>query len=108
MWGLRPIGSILGIRDGQPFRCGSFCDPQIDMEPVVSSPILIAQIPTQRFSEEHLDEYRDEAVEIFVEHPLPSRLALDLLEDSLSPYHGGSLRSFTPPPSFWDRFWICC
>ena len=85
----------------------SFCDPQIDMEPVVSSPILIAQIPTQRFSEEHLDEYRDEAVEIFVEHPLPS-LTLDLLEDSLSPYHGGSLRSFTPPPSFWDRFWICC
>lgn len=77
------------------------------MEPVVSSPILIAQIPTQRFSEEHLDEYRDEAVEIFVEHPLPS-LTLDLLEDSLSPYHGGSLRSFTPPPSFWDRFWICC
>lgn len=77
------------------------------MEPVVSSPILIAQIPTQRFSEEHLDEYRDEAVEIFVEHPLPS-LTLDLLEESLSPYHGGSLRSFTPPPSFWDRFWICC
>jgi hypothetical protein len=76
------------------------------MEPVVSSPILIAQIP-HRFSEEHLDEYRDEAVEIFVEHPLPSRLALDLLEDSLSPYHGGSLRS-TPPPSFWDRFWSCC
>jgi hypothetical protein len=30
-----------------------------------------------------------------------------LLEDSLSPYHGGSLRS-TPPPSFWDRFWSCC
>jgi len=85
------------------------------MEPVVSSPILIAQIPTQRFSEEHLDEYRDEyhneAVEIFVEHPLPSRVALDLLEDNLSPYHGGSygsLRSFTPPPlSFWDRFWCC-
>jgi len=80
------------------------------MEPVVSSPILIAQIP-HRFSEEHLDEYRDEAVEIFVEHPLPSRLALDLLEDSLSPYHGsyGSLRSFTPPPpSCWNRFWSCC
>jgi len=78
------------------------------MEPVVSSPILIAQIP-QRFSEEHLDEYRDEAVEIFVEHPLPSRLTLDLLEDSLSPYHGRSLRSFTPPPlSWWDRFWSCC
>jgi len=78
------------------------------MEPVVSSPIIIPQIP-QRFSEEHLDEYRDEAVEIFVEHPLPSRLALDLLEDSLSPYHGGSLRSFTPPPpSCWDRFWSCC
>ena len=81
------------------------------MEPVVSSPILIAQIPPRvsRFSEEHLDEYRDEAVEIFVEHP---RMALDLLEDSLSPYHGGSygsLRSFTPPPSsFWDRFWTCC
>ena len=78
------------------------------MEPVVSSPILIAQIP-HRFSEEHLDEYRDEAVEIFVEHP-PS-LTLDLLEDSLSPYHGsyGSLRSFTPPPpSCWDRFWSCC
>jgi len=82
------------------------------MEPVVSSPIIIPQIP-QRFSEEHLDEYRNEyhneAVEIFVEHP-PS-LTLDLLEDSLSPYHGsyGSLRSFTPPPlSFWDRFWSCC
>ena len=76
------------------------------MEPVVSSPILIAQIP-HRFSEEHLDEYRDEAVEIFVEHPLPSRLALDLLEDSLSPYHGGSLRS-PPSLSCWDRFWSCC
>jgi hypothetical protein len=86
----------------------SFCDPLTDMEPVVSSPILISQIPTQRFSEEHLDEYRDEAVEIFVEHPLPSRMALDLLEDSLSPYHGGSLRSFTPPPlSCWDHFWSC-
>jgi hypothetical protein len=54
-------------------------------------------------------------VEIFVEHPLPSRIALDLLEDSLSS-HGsygsyGSLRSFTPPPpSCWDRFWSwgCC
>ena len=85
------------------------------MDPVVSSPIIIPQIP-QRFSEEHLDEYRDEyrneAVEIFVEHPLPSRIALDLLEDSLSS-HGsyGSLRSFTPPPpSCWDRFWSrgCC
>jgi hypothetical protein len=76
------------------------------MEPVVSSPIIIPQIP-QRFSEEHLDEYRDESVEIFVEHPLP-HMALDLLEDSLSPYHGGSLRSFTPPPlSCWDRFWSC-
>jgi len=80
------------------------------MEPVVSSPIIIPQIP-QRFSEEHLDEYRDESVEIFVEHPLP-RITLDLLEDSLSPYCGsyGSLRSFTPPPpSCWDRFWnwIC-
>jgi len=87
------------------------------MEPVVSSPIIIPQIP-QRFSEEHLDEYRNEyrdeyhneAVEIFVEHP-PS-LTLDLLEDSLSFYHGGSygsLRSFTPPPpSSWDRFWSCC
>ena len=82
------------------------------MEPVVSSPIIIPQIP-HRFSEEHLDEYRDEyhneAVEIFVEHP-PS-LTLDLLEDSLSPYHGGSygsLRSFTPPLSCWDRFWSCC
>jgi hypothetical protein len=78
------------------------------MEPVVSSPIIIPQIP-QRFSEEHLDEYRDESVEIFVEHPLP-HMALDLLEDSLSPYHEGSLRSFTPPPlSCWDRFWswIC-
>ena len=86
----------------------SFCDPLTDMEPVVSSPILISQIPTQRFSEEHLDEYRDEAVEIFVEHPLPSRMALDLLEDSLSPYHGGSLRSFTPLPlSCWDHFWSC-
>jgi hypothetical protein len=34
-----------------------------------------------------------------------------LLEDSLSPYHGGSygsLRSFTPPLSCWDRFWSCC
>ena len=77
------------------------------MEPVVSSPIIIPQIP-QRFSEEHLDEYRDESVEIFVEHPLPT---LDLLEDSI-PYCGsyGSLRSFTPPPpSCWDRCWswIC-
>lgn len=79
------------------------------MEPVVSSPIFIAQIPTQRFLEEHLDEYRDEATEIFVEHPLPSHMALDLLEDSLSPYHAGSLRSFTPPPpSCWDYFWTCC
>ena len=78
------------------------------MEPVVSSPILIAQIP-HRFSEEHLDEYRDEAVEIFVEHPLPSRIALDLLEDSLPHGSYGSLRSFTPPPlSCWDRFWSCC
>jgi hypothetical protein len=91
----------------------SFCSLRIDMEPVVSSPIIIPQIPTHRFSEEHLDEYRDESVEIFVEHPLPSRITLDLLEDSLSPYCGsyGSLRSFTPPPppSCWDRFWswIC-
>jgi hypothetical protein len=80
------------------------------MEPVVSSPIIIPQIPIHRFSEEHLDEYRDESVEIFVEHPLP-RITLDLLEDNI-PYHGsyGSLRSFTPPPlSCWDRFWnwIC-
>ena len=78
------------------------------MEPVISSPILIAQIPTQRFLEEHLDEYRDEAAEIFVEHPLPSHMALDLLEENLSPYHAGSLRSFTPPPACWDYFWTCC
>jgi len=75
------------------------------MERIESSPIIIPQIP-QRFSEEHLDEYRDESVEIFVEHPLP-HMALDLLEDNI-PYHGGSLRSFTPPPlSCWDRFWSC-
>jgi hypothetical protein len=30
-----------------------------------------------------------------------------LLEDSLSPYHGGSLRS-PPSLSCWDRFWSCC
>jgi hypothetical protein len=80
------------------------------MERIESASITIPRI--SRFSEEHLDEYRDEAVEIFVEHPLPSRIALDLLEDSLSPYHAGSygsLRSFTPPPlSCWDRCWQCC
>ena len=86
------------------------------MEPVVSSPILIAQIPIPRFSEEHMDEYRDEAAEIMVEHPLPMDI-FDLLDDSLSPYHASPYHASpyhasptTPllsPPSCWDRFWWC-
>lgn len=85
------------------------------MEPVVSSPIIIPQIP-QRFSEEHMDEYRDEAAEIMVEHPLPMDI-FDLLDDSLSPYHTSPYHASpyhasptTPllsPPSCWDRFWWC-
>ena len=81
------------------------------MEPVVSSPIIIPQIPTHRFSEEHMDEYRDETAEIMVEHPLPMDI-FDLLDDSLSPYHASPyhVSPTTPllsPPSCWDRFWWC-
>ena len=52
---------------------------------VVSSPIIIPRITNtyqMRYSEEHLDEYREQYSEIFVEQPPPLYLnLLDSVED---------------------------
>jgi len=83
------------------------------MEPVVSSPVLIARVPpyVPRFSEGGNDEYREEHAEITVEHPLPMDL-FDLLDDG----HGtrSPATPLIPRPSSlscWDRLWdrwYCC
>ena len=58
---------------------------------VVSSPIIIPRITNtyqMRYSEEHLDEYREQYSEIFVEQPPPLYLnLLDSVEDLKTSTH---------------------
>ena len=89
------------------------------MEQVLSAPIIIPQIPVcprslpkaPRFSEEFLDEYREESAEIYVE-PTPAVYYLDtmdLFEDTMSPFrsHIRPSTPLLPSRSWWERY-CCC